>query len=399
MSTEAGMAENSASALLPVFGPRLSRAPRRQPVVRHSLFEMIAAQAGRPSGGEAKSSGSVNPIIWKTLPILPQQRIPIKELLERFHTRSLTSAALLARAIDQLGGTLVDPLSIFSLVRIKGESASILDSAQKDVSEAQGEESGKKLEAITEKLRKDLNAARRHLRKSGSSPDQSVERLLYGVRKAADKGWHNAVKSWAYAQHLGSSALGRVLTAKHREGVATDSPVTVKWDDVMTAWQAEQDEDAKMKRHIKRHLPRKPPTTQTEETPGQRLRNGSHTDNVVERIKKAKDLSSHERRLLSCIVDTSKLSATTFEDVHLPYKTIDAIRTLISLPLLFPEAFQGGVLKDHSTTGALLFGPPGTGKTLLARAVASESGARMLAVQVGRVVCRFVSVDVTSRAM
>lgn len=376
-------ADDSASALLPVFGPRLSRAPRRQPVVRHSLFEMLAAQHGR-SSGEDRSTGAVNTIIWKTLPIVPQKRAPMKELLERFYSRSLTSAALVARAVDQLGGLLVDPLSILSLIRAKGESTGILESARADVDEAQAEGSGKKLEAITEKLRKDLNAARRNLSKSASKSDQSVERLLDGVRRAADKGWHNRVKSWLYAQHLGSSALGRVLTARHREGVANESLVPVKWDDVMTAWQSEQDEDVKMKRHIKRHLPRKAVSaTPVEVTPGQPLRSASTTDNVVERIKKAKDLSSHERRLLSCIVDTSKLSSTTFEDVHLPYKTIDAIRTLISLPLLFPEAFQGGVLKDHSTTGALLFGPPGTGKTLLARAVAGESGARMLAVQVG----------------
>jgi ATP-dependent 26S proteasome regulatory subunit len=105
-------------------------------------------------------------------------------------------------------------------------------------------------------------------------------------------------------------------------------------------------------------------------------------DPVVSALKKATDLNKHEKRLLPCIVDVHKLASTDFSRVHLPNATIDAIRTMVSLPLLFPDAFRTGILGEHSAGGALLFGPPGTGKTLLARAVASESGARMLAIQV-----------------
>ena len=72
---------------------------------------------------------------------------------------------------------------------------------------------------------------------------------------------------------------------------------------------------------------------------------------------------------------------TTFEHVHLPDHTIDSVRTLVSLPLLHPSAFDHGILKQHSMTGALLFGPPGTGKTLCVRALARESGARMMLVK------------------
>ena len=36
---------------------------------------------------------------------------------------------------------------------------------------------------------------------------------------------------------------------------------------------------------------------------------------------------------------------TTFSSIHLPMKTIDAIRTMISLPLLYPKAFEEGLLK------------------------------------------------------
>lgn len=72
--------------------------------------------------------------------------------------------------------------------------------------------------------------------------------------------------------------------------------------------------------------------------------------------------------------------STTFNQVHLPGHTIDAVRTIVSLPLLHPHAFQQGILKEHSMTGCLLFGPPGTGKTLVVRALAKEAGCRMLAV-------------------
>ena len=71
---------------------------------------------------------------------------------------------------------------------------------------------------------------------------------------------------------------------------------------------------------------------------------------------------------------------TSFAHVHLPAHTIDSVRTIVSLPLLHPTAFQQGILKEHSMTGCLLFGPPGTGKTLVVRALAKEAGCRMLAI-------------------
>jgi ATP-dependent 26S proteasome regulatory subunit len=69
---------------------------------------------------------------------------------------------------------------------------------------------------------------------------------------------------------------------------------------------------------------------------------------------------------------------STFESLYLPSEVIDSIRSLVSLPLLFPEPFRCGILKQQSMTGALLFGPPGTGKTLVAKALAAESKARMV---------------------
>jgi SpoVK/Ycf46/Vps4 family AAA+-type ATPase len=70
--------------------------------------------------------------------------------------------------------------------------------------------------------------------------------------------------------------------------------------------------------------------------------------------------------------------ATSFDSVHLPEDIVDTIRSMVSLPLLCPEEFKLGILKQYTMSGALLFGPPGTGKTLFAQALAKESGARMV---------------------
>ena len=104
----------------------------------------------------------------------------------------------------------------------------------------------------------------------------------------------------------------------------------------------------------------------------------SAADTIKEKIKKIrKTLSAHEKRLLGGVIIPADIT-TTFDDVHVPKETIEALKTLTSLSLQRPEAFSYGVLANNKIPGLLLYGPPGTGKTLLAKAVAKESGAVVL---------------------
>ncbi|PLB55722.1 AAA-domain-containing protein [Aspergillus steynii IBT 23096] len=104
---------------------------------------------------------------------------------------------------------------------------------------------------------------------------------------------------------------------------------------------------------------------------------GNERERLINSLRKT--CNTHEKKLLNGVVDAKSLR-TTFEDVHVPPETIDALKTLTSLSLIRPEAFTYGVLATDKIPGLLLYGPPGTGKTLLAKAVARESGATVLEV-------------------
>ncbi|TPX57349.1 hypothetical protein SpCBS45565_g08224 [Spizellomyces sp. 'palustris'] len=110
------------------------------------------------------------------------------------------------------------------------------------------------------------------------------------------------------------------------------------------------------------------------------MKNGTAYAGVFKNPGDRTRLSQREEQLLGqCLVKPDPAVAS-FQGVGGLKKTKQTIQELIRLPLQRPELFETGILRQ-STTGILLFGPPGTGKTLLARAVAAESGANFLNVQ------------------
>ncbi|KZV89205.1 AAA-domain-containing protein [Exidia glandulosa HHB12029] len=113
-------------------------------------------------------------------------------------------------------------------------------------------------------------------------------------------------------------------------------------------------------------------------------------DPIVEKVKNAEDLDKFEQSLLGAIIDPTTIR-TVYADVCIQPHIIETLRSVVSLPLLFPEAYSVGILGKESMSGVLLYGPPGTGKTMVCRALAKESGARMLQIQASNMKSKYHS--------
>ncbi|CAE7145173.1 unnamed protein product [Rhizoctonia solani] len=183
------------------------------------------------------------------------------------------------------------------------------------------------------------------------------------------------------------------------------APATISWDEYCAAWKDQEDRDLERDSWLQTSvLSEDPEPSEVNQDVPDGSNSSSHRDDnhskedkpeekpdptelLVEQIKRSGD--QYQRQLLNCLIGPADIR-TGFDSVHLPEATIDAIRTLVSLPLVCPEAFNTGILKQYGMSGALLFGPPGTGKTHLAKAIAKESGARMITIKPSDILDKYV---------
>ena len=174
-----------------------------------------------------------------------------------------------------------------------------------------------------------------------------------------------AVWPWTTLQHLATIGVGHALTQRVKAGEVVDPSFEVGWKDLAEASVVEAHAEDGLEKWKETH--KASPTVQSavvqpHPRPGKKSTASTKSgekklvDPVVEKLKKDKTLNNHEKRLLSCIVDHAAVKNTTFDDVAMEDKTKDAVRSTISLPLLYPEAFRSGILAQHASQGVLLYG-------------------------------------------
>ncbi|KAI0928566.1 hypothetical protein AcW1_005770 [Taiwanofungus camphoratus] len=226
-----------------------------------------------------------------------------------------------------------------------------------------------------------------------SSPDASenVQEGTVPVAERMREEWGKTVEPWSTVRRIADRAVGSVIAANNAITPTSSSldPTPIPWFAIHHAWAADKSAQDLWKSMLLEPPGRVPREHEEDDEGKSQEGDEAGVDEVVERVKRDPELDQHEQRLLGCIVDATSLS-TSFSQVHLSPHTIDSVRTIVSLPLLHPAAFQHGILKEHSMTGCLLFGPPGTGKTLVVRALAKEAGCRMLAISPSDVMDMYV---------
>ncbi|KAI0065437.1 AAA-domain-containing protein [Artomyces pyxidatus] len=307
-----------------------------------SLLGPLVGRAGR----SGPSDTEVNSRFFRTSVLVPVQRSATHEKASRMARRREINQLTMRMAVGAIGG----------LLEAKPKPTEVVTSSPAVSAPTSS------TEEVTDDVVQD-------------KPKEDVK-----MEKMWDE-WEKRVDGWPNVTQVADQVVGQAVAASslyHPNGAKpTLSPAIVSWSDVCRAWTAQQTSRNVRKAWMQEasNKPAKEQQEEDEEDDGE----ATDVDEVIENVRRDPYLTAHEHRLLGCIVDAASMP-TSFSQVHLPPHTIDSIRTIVSLPILHPSAFQHGILKEHGMTGCLLFGPPGTGKTLAVRALAKEAGCRMLSI-------------------
>lgn len=95
----------------------------------------------------------------------------------------------------------------------------------------------------------------------------------------------------------------------------------------------------------------------------------------------------HEAAVERLVVSPDAIGVR-FDDVGALATVKRALREMVTLPLRYPQLFAAGAAR-HASEGLLLSGPPGSGKTMLAKAVATEAGARFLNITMSEITSKW----------
>lgn len=126
--------------------------------------------------------------------------------------------------------------------------------------------------------------------------------------------WGQKVEVWSNVRKIADRAMGSVMVRQRaltvgQANLSLDS-MPVPWSAIQAAWISYHSMITARKTWLKEaigHLPMDDVTEKKDDLANA----GSATDKVVEAVKNDPDLDQHEARLLSCIVDSGKISPST----------------------------------------------------------------------------------------